>query len=84
MESCLTTIIKSLSSIFYRRAFESGEGWLVMCLRSFVHWLFSLHRSGEGGVNMCAPQILEFFPALFMAFTLKLCFSSENKVKLSP
>ena len=54
-----------------------------MCLRSFVHCLFSLYWSGEGELNMRAPQIFEFFPAVFMAITLRLCFSGENIVKLS-
>lgn len=54
-----------------------------MCLLSFVHWLSSFFRSGEGELNMRTPQIFEFFPVLFMAFTLRLCFLGENIVKLS-
>lgn len=49
----------------------------------FCTWLSSLYRTREGRLNMRAPQISEFFPALFMAFTLRLCFLGENTVKLS-
>lgn len=82
MESCLTTIIKSLS-VFLKKDLREWERMVGYVFTIFCKLLIFIFWSGEGGLNKRAPQISEFSPVLFMAFTLRLCFLGENIVKLS-